>query len=130
MARPPQKNRAKQRRTGLSIRKLRTALKEIAQTSPGLSFEEGERYVCSVCDLPLKLCLADPTKRCATMILEGTELQALRRVAKELASRCLSCGSVLPKSLLRKNPLAELCPSCERTARKSKSLKRSKGVVS
>jgi len=130
MARSSKPPVAKQQQGSLTIRKLRSALKHIAETSPRRSFEEGERYICSVCDLPLKLCLADPSKECAAMILEGTELQALRRAAKELLSRCLRCGSALPKSLLRKNPLAELCPSCQSSSRKSKSPKRSKGVTS
>jgi len=112
-----------------TFRKLRSTLKDIAGTSPAMSFTEGERYVCAVCDLPLKLCLSDPTKQCASMILEGTELRLLLRAARDV-SQCVSCGTVISAKVLSKNPLAELCSSCQDASRKSKTTKRSKGVHS
>ncbi len=112
-----------------TVRKLRSTLKLIAGTSSAMSFEEGERYICAVCDLPLKLCLSDPTRQCASMILEGTELRLLRRAAREV-SQCVSCGTIISTKVLRKNPLAELCSSCQDRSGNSKPTKRSKGVHS
>jgi hypothetical protein len=113
-----------------TIRKLRQTLKDIAETKPASFLEEAETYVCAVCELPLKFCLADPARCCSTKLLEGTELQLLRRAQKEVGARCISCGSMMPKRVLRKNPLAELCAACQPTSLKSKHPKRSKGVRS
>jgi hypothetical protein len=113
-----------------TIRKVRQTLKGIAESKPTSFLEEAETYVCAVCDLPLKLCLADPARCCSTKLLEGTELQLLRRSQKEGDARCISCGSVIPKRVLRRNPLAELCPACQPTSLMPKHPKRSKGVKS
>ena len=113
-----------------TIRKLRQTLKEVAEAKPTSFLEEAETYVCAVCDLPLKLCLADPARCCSTKLLEGTELQLLRRSQRVGGTHCISCGSVIPKRVLRKNPLAELCPACQPTSLMSKYPKRSKGVRS
>ena len=113
-----------------TIRKLRRTLKEVAEVKPATFLEEAESYVCAVCDLPLKYCLADPARCCSTKMLEGTELQLLRRARKQGGPRCVSCGSIIPKRVLRRNPLAELCPACQPTSSMPKQPKRSKGVKS
>jgi hypothetical protein len=110
------------------MRKLKATLTQMAATPPTASFKEGERYVCAVCELPVRPCNADETRRCSHMILVGTQLQLLRDTEKGNLVLCVRCGSPLPKRLLRKNPLAELCLSCQHSSPKSKSSKRSKGA--
>ena len=121
---------SKKRSNPSTIKKLRTVLTEIAVTAPSASFAEGEKFVCSVCQLPIKLCTTDPLKRCEQMLLDGTELQLLRGVGKQQAVNCIRCGAPIPKRVLKANPLAELCSSCQISSSKSKLPKRSKGVIS
>ena len=110
------------------VKKLRTVLTEIAIAAPSSSFDEGEKYVCSVCQLPAKFCNTDPTKRCEHMMLDGTELQLLRQVGKRSEVRCIRCDSVIPARTRTKDPLAELCPNCQSLLSTSKPKRRSKGV--
>lgn len=121
---------AQKRSVNPTIRKLRQTLKKVAEAKPTSFLEEAETYVCAVCDLPLKLCLADPARCCSMKLLEGTELQLLRRSQRVGGTLCISCGSVIPKRVLHKNPLAELCSDCQPTALTSKDPKHSKGVRS
>ena len=111
-----------------TVKKLRTVLTEIAVSAPSTSFAEGEKFVCSVCQLPAKLCNTDPTKRCEHMILDGTELQLLRHAGKQQVVSCIRCGDVIPERALRKDPLAELCPKCQSSLSTSKPQRRSKGA--
>ena len=111
-----------------TVKKLRTVLTEIAVSAPSGSFAEGEKFVCSVCQLPVKLCNTDPMKRCEHMVLEGTELQLLRRAGKQQVVRCIRCGDVIPARALKKDPLAELCPNCQTSTSTSKPQRRSKGA--
>jgi hypothetical protein len=111
-----------------TVKKLRTVLTEIAVSEPSSSFAEGEKFVCSVCQLPVKLCNTDPTKRCEHMVLDGTELQLLRRAGKQQEARCIRCGDVIPERRLKKDPLAELCPNCQASLSVSKPQRRSKGA--
>jgi len=113
-----------------TVKKLRTVLTEIAVSAPSSSFAEGEKFVCSVCQLPVKLCNTDPTKRCEHMVLEGTELQLLRHAGKQQVVSCIRCGDVIPERTLKKDPLAELCPNCHTSLSTSKPLRRSKGASS
>ncbi len=120
--------KAKRQFNSALLSKLKTALTEIAATPPALSFNDGEAFVCSVCQLPVKLCSADPTMCCADMRLEGTELQLIRRSGKRKSVSCVRCGNTIPNKILKKNPLTELCPSCQNASSKLKSPKRSKGA--
>ena len=113
-----------------TVKKLRTVLTEIAVSAPSTSFAEGEKFVCSVCQLPVKLCNSDPMKRCEHMVLEGTELQLLRRAGKQQVTICIRCGDVIPVRVLKKDPLAELCPNCQTSLSTSKPQRRSKGASS
>ncbi|OGU25240.1 MAG: hypothetical protein A2X66_06430 [Ignavibacteria bacterium GWA2_54_16] len=110
------------------MRKLKATLTEMAVTPPTASFKEGERYICAVCELPVRQCNADETKRCSSMLLVGTQLQLLRQTGKGRPILCLRCGRAIPKRALIKNPLAELCPSCQQSSPKFKSSQRSKGA--
>lgn len=111
-----------------TVKKLRTVLTEIAVSAPSSSFAEGEKFVCSVCQLPVKLCNTDPTKRCEHMVLEGTELQLLRHAGKQQVVSCIRCGDVIPERALKKDPLAELCLNCQKSLSTSKPQRRSKGA--
>jgi hypothetical protein len=111
-----------------TLRKLKTALTEMSFNPPALSVGEGEAFICSVCQLPIKLCNADPDMHCASKLLDGTQLQLLHRSGKGRLVACLRCGGTIPKKSLEKNPLTELCPSCQRSTSKSKPSKRSKGA--
>ena len=119
---------SKKQSKSTAVKKLRAVLTEIAVTAPLDSFAEGEKFVCSVCQLPVKLCNTDPMKRCEHTMLEGTELQLLRRAGKVQVVNCIRCGDAIPKRMLKKNPLAELCPSCQTSSSTSKPLRRSKGA--
>ena len=110
------------------MRKLKATLTEIAVTPPTASFDEGESFICAVCELPVRACNADETKRCSNMLLVGTELQLLRETGKGRSILCIRCGNPVPKRVLTKNPLAELCPRCQQSSPKSKSSQRSKGA--
>jgi hypothetical protein len=110
------------------LNKLKTVLTEIAATPTAMSLSEGEAFVCSVCQLPVKLCTSDPTICCAHMRLEGTELQLVRSSGKRASVTCVQCGTIISKSTLKKNPLTELCPSCQKSSSKSRLSKRSKGA--
>jgi hypothetical protein len=121
--------RTSKRKSKLStVKKLRTVLTEIAVSAPSSSFAEGEKFVCSVCQLPVKLCNTDPMKRCEHMVLEGTELQLLRHAGKQQVVSCIRCGDVIPERTLKKDPLAELCPNCLKSLSTSKPQRRSKGA--
>jgi hypothetical protein len=111
-----------------TLRKLKTALTELSFTPPALSFAEGETFVCSTCHLPIKQCNADPDKQCTSKLVEGTEINLLRQAGKGKPVACISCGGPIPKKSLEKNPLTELCPSCQKASPKLKLPKRSKGV--
>jgi hypothetical protein len=111
-----------------TLRKLKSALTELSFTPPALSFAEGETFVCSTCRLPVRQCNADPEKRCSNMLLQGTEIQLLRQTGRAKSVTCISCGGTIPKKALEKNPLTELCPSCQKATPKLKLPKRSKGV--
>jgi hypothetical protein len=112
-----------------AVKKLRTVLTEIAVSAPSSSFAEGEKFVCSVCQLPVKLCNSDPMKRCEHSVLEGTELQLLRHAGKQQVVICVRCGDAIPERTLRKDPLAELCPNCQSSLSTSKPQRRSKGAL-
>lgn len=120
--------KSKKQSDSSTLRKLKTALTEMSFTPPALSIAEGEAFVCSVCQLPVKLCNADPDMLCASKLLDGTQLQLLRRSGKGRSVACLRCGGPIPKKSLENNPLTELCPSCQRSTSKSKLSKRSKGT--
>ncbi len=121
---------SKKRSNPSTVKELRTVLTEIAATAASASFAEGEKYVCSVCQLPVKLCTTDPLKRCEHMLLVGTVLQLLRSVGKQQAVNCIRCGAPIPKRVLKAHPLAELCSNCQISSSKSKLPKRSKGATS
>jgi DNA-directed RNA polymerase subunit RPC12/RpoP len=110
------------------MRKLKATLTEIAVTPPTASFKEGESYICAVCELPVRKCNADETVRCSNMLLVGTELQLLRDTGKGRSVLCIRCGNPLAKRILAKNPLAELCPTCQQSSPKIKTSQRSKGA--
>jgi hypothetical protein len=120
--------RVKRHSNPASLNKLKTILTEIAATPSAVSLGEGEAFICSVCQLPVKLCTADPTICCAHMRLDGTQLQLLRTTDKRGSTACIRCGKTISKKTLAKNPLTELCPSCQKSSLKLRLPKRSKGV--
>jgi RNA polymerase-binding transcription factor DksA len=88
------------------------------------SFEDGDRYICSVCDLPVKVCAMNPAANCQFKVLENTELDLLRLMAKNLVAgksqTCLECGKPLSSKQLNVNPLQELCAACQPRAQKKR----------
>ena len=120
--------KAKRHSNPASLNTLKTMLTEIAATPTAVSLSEWEAFVCSVCQLPVKLCSADPTICCAHMRLEGTQLQLLRSSEGRGSAACIRCGKIISKKILKKNPLTELCPSCQKSSLKLKLPKRSKGA--
>jgi hypothetical protein len=94
------------------IRAMRRALSEVAATAPQAAMMEGEMYVCSVCEQPLKVCQLKRPQCCAAMMREGTKLKILRSLSAESGGRCLSCGEPLPARLLQKDPFVEVCSNC------------------
>lgn len=110
------------------MRKLKTTLTHMVEIPASTSFKEGERYVCAVCERTVRSCNTDETKRCSHMLLDGTELQVLRERERGHEDTCLRCGKPILERERHKNPLAELCLSCQQLSPKSKPSKRSKGV--
>lgn len=102
--------RSPQKRTGLRVGRVLDGLADVPLAQ---ALDDAERFICAVCARPLKLCLSDPLWVCSTKWKEGTVLQALRQTAR-VRPFCLSCGRPLVAAVLRRNPLAEMCPSCRR----------------
>lgn len=94
------------------IRKLRTTLTQIADLSPRASFQDGETYICTFCNLPIKICARKPNALCTSKLHDGTILQLLNDVARSPHGLCLSCGEPIPNKILKKKPLSEVCPLC------------------
>lgn len=112
-----------------TVRRLRKTLQNLAETSPQTSFEEAKEFVCSVCNLPVKPCEADARATCFHMMREATELQALFSSEKEERRACLSCGKMMTRKWLRKNPTAELCATCTMKTKKMRKRSLSKGIA-
>lgn len=102
--------RAARRRTVLRVSRV---LDNLADVPLSEVMDDAERFICAVCARPVKLCLSDPLWVCSTKWKEGTVLQALRQTARARPV-CVSCGRTLTAAVLRRNPLAEVCPSCRR----------------
>jgi len=96
---------------------LRNVLKKMQFSQDVWSIEEGERYICPTCNIPLKLCQGNPDALCKLKVTENTELSLLFNATgvggTAVYGRCLLCGKRLSPRRMKKNPLQELCASCE-----------------
>ena len=89
-------------------------------TQPHLGSQaEGEAYVCTVCNLPVKPCEGDPDHECDAKLRGATVLEHLEQ-ASRAAQRgdfgsCAACGKPFTKREKARDPLRELCRSCQQS---------------
>jgi hypothetical protein len=104
----PEKNRL--------LTALRTDLSTIERSPYVRSLSEGKEYICTVCEMPVKPCDADPSAVCGHMVREGTDSwyieESLQQPDVHIVGLCSSCGKRISPAQLKKNPLAELCAAC------------------
>ncbi len=103
---------------------LRSTVNHMESSPLIASLEDGDRYICSQCDLPVKVCELNPRASCQFKVLESTELDLLRLMSRDLlagkAGTCLFCGTPLSPQQLNRNPLRELCATCQSRAQKKR----------
>ena len=107
------KGKLRRRRSARRAIGLGSVLDGVADAPLSQVMDDAERFICSVCTRPVKRCLSDPHWICNTKWREGTVLHAVRQAVRT-KPHCLSCGRLLTVVVLRRNPLAEVCPSCRR----------------
>ena len=90
------------------------ALSAMESSPSQQALDEAELFVCAWCARPVKVCELEAHTVCGVKMREGTALQAIRQRARGGALRCMQCGRVISPGALRRNPLAEICPSCRR----------------
>jgi hypothetical protein len=106
------------------VRELRASLTNVQSSNLVSSLDEGDTYICSTCDLAVKICAGNPTAVCILKIRQNTELDLLLHEYADLHSgarrQCVECGRPLSTRQLRKNPLLELCSLCRPRAKNSR----------
>jgi hypothetical protein len=107
----------------LLVRELRSALTNVQSSNFASSLDEGDAYICSTCDLAVKVCTGNPNAVCLLKVRQNTELDLLLHEYTSLVSggphrRCVECGKSFSQQELNKNPLRELCSTCRLQTRK------------
>ncbi|HEY4613823.1 MAG TPA: hypothetical protein VII11_12625 [Bacteroidota bacterium] len=106
------------------LRKLRETLSKATHSESISSLDDGEQYICTLCDLPVKPCLYKPSINCLTKVRTNTQLdflsQAYRNAQNGTYGFCVKCHEPLTRRQLNKNPLQELCSSCNAKLSKAK----------
>ncbi len=92
------------------VDRVLTAMEEVPLRE---AMDDAESYICAHCLRPVKICQIDVHTVCAVKMKEGTMLYTLRQRNRG-GTVCISCGRALSAAALRRNPLAEICPSCRR----------------
>lgn len=99
---------------------LDSILSRIIRQDDVSSLEDGQEYVCPTCNHTVKPCEENPQHTCPTMVKEGTQIDLLEQAETKnvqgQSTRCLRCGKQISEKQLEKNPLAEVCQSCQATA--------------
>jgi len=97
-------------------------LRRVGQAEIDFLIDEAETYICALCDMERKPCEIHAGTKCATMIREGTELEFLRNAEKDQLAQsygnCFHCGNEIERSVLTRDPLAELCRECSPAPRR------------
>jgi len=100
---------------------LNSSLGKIEQSPYARSIEDGETYICSVCNMRVKACSIHAGAMCGEMIREGTQAwlleDALRDPDERKHGTCSICGKRISAAVLKKNPTAELCGNCQQKCR-------------
>lgn len=95
---------------------MNDVLRQIGKADMSFLIDEAEEYICALCDMERKPCEIHAGAKCAMMIREGTELELLRSAEKHQHAHtygyCAICGNKIQSNLLRKNPLSEVCGTC------------------
>ncbi len=81
-----------------------------------MNLEDGEKYICTVCDFEYKRCEVEPGYRCETarkMQTEFKELElALNRLKKGTYGYCEHCSAFIGKSELEESLTRTFCNEC------------------
>lgn len=105
------------------VRELRSALTNVQSSNLASSLDEGDTYICSTCDLAIKICAGNPNAVCILKVRQNTELDLLLHEYASLLSgvhrHCAECGKTLSTLQLKKNPLLELCSACRSRTKKT-----------
>lgn len=114
------------------LRGVQAVVRKISTEQVLSSLAEGELYICPTCNLPVKPCERHSEAICSFMVQENTQLNLLGDSAKSAqkgAKRvCALCGEPLSVALLSRNPLRELCTTCQSHVIKTQRGKSSSGV--
>lgn len=110
------------------LRELSAMLRNVETSVHANSLEEGDTYICSTCDLAVKICAGNPTAICLLKVRQNTELDLVRNALREWTAgtygRCMACGKRITSQQLKLNPLQELCPACRsRTSKKRRTVR-------
>jgi hypothetical protein len=80
--------------------------------------EEGEEYICSTCDLKIKVCAGNPRAFCIRKARDQTQLDILEGAHRDSRAGgkilCLCCLQPIHTRAIQQNPLAELCDACRK----------------
>ncbi len=106
----------KRRKSLSTLSRVNSVLTKMSQRSEVGNLGEGAEYICPTCNLPVKPCEEHSTNTCPEMVKGETEIAHLEQIETKTsrgeAVHCVSCGSVIPKRQLQRNPLREICGSC------------------
>ena len=102
---------------------MQKAIRQLGRMPTKDLFEEGENFICAVCDLERKPCHIHASATCTHMFKDGTELELLRQADRSYLSgaygRCAMCGDLIPADILGEEPLREPCAACTRASKRS-----------
>jgi RNA polymerase-binding transcription factor DksA len=96
--------------------RMNAVLRRLGECAPEHLTDEAEAYICALCDMERKPCEIHAGIKCSMMIKAGTELEHLRaaggRNRWNTYGFCLRCSNPIESAALDRDPLAELCNSC------------------
>lgn len=96
---------------------LENALTRMFHKNDVIDPQEGAEYVCPTCDQLVKPCEKHFDETCHLMVKGNTEVDLLEKEGskrlKLVEVVCLECGNAILEKELAKNPLVEVCSSCQ-----------------
>ncbi len=119
------KTNIKKKKEQILLKALDGDLERMTRSPWVRSIRDGKQFVCPYCNLSTQPCKCDPSAICYHALLDGTEGAIIQKSLKQLnteeVGRCEICGAEIPLSYLKKHPTADVCPHCQKKAKKIKS---------